>query len=527
MMAAFSVLMAVTFNSALAEDNTVMIVDGGSSNVFPDLVIGDTGTNNTLIIRNGGVMTNTVGVIGQSGNADYNRVLVTDPSSLWFTWTTNTVGNLGSFNELIVSNSARARATRFVIGEFEGADSNSVVVSGTGSVLETAWEPIVVGRQGFGSSLVVSNGGRVTSGDEVWISERQKSANSMLTVTGPGSVLESLYGMNVGYRGTNGQLHILDGGKVTAGGDVVIGRLSSAVDSKLRLDGGTLELTNATLEIRTGTLELLSGTLDIKWFNWPFYATNSTLRIGPGFDTEPLGELVVPGTLIIEDGAVISANITANSNATVTGSGRWNIVGGDESRLDLGKIANPTASWQQVTLVYTSSVDSIWLPSEDFGPSLEGFQNGNYSLGAMEVLGSNTVVQPYNTTLYVWSLKGDGVISLSLRSKIYYMDDSEWTGTIEVYTDTYLGEEPTSDAAKLELVYTNIARSAAGDATLAWYAIPGIEYQIFAADTANGTYTPVASMTADQPNMTWDDPEMGSGTSKSRFYKVEAVPPVQ
>src|ERR1043166_3131101 len=66
-----------------AGNNTDLIIIGpATTNIAGTLIIGNTGTNNSLQISNAGAVTNGAGIIGNTPPATYNYVIVTNPGSL-------------------------------------------------------------------------------------------------------------------------------------------------------------------------------------------------------------------------------------------------------------------------------------------------------------------------------------------------------------------------------------------------------------------------------------------------------------
>src|SRR6185503_16631627 len=96
---------------ARVENNSNYVFNGTTTNfgAFFILPVTSPGTNNSLQILNGGAVTNDTGQIGQLASDPFNYVLVsgTNSSGTPSTWKNNTefyIGNLGSFNQLIVTN---------------------------------------------------------------------------------------------------------------------------------------------------------------------------------------------------------------------------------------------------------------------------------------------------------------------------------------------------------------------------------------------------------------------------------------
>ena len=174
-----SLLAIASVMRCFAENFTTNIVDGVSSNAGPLLLVGDTGSLNYLEIKNGGSLTNQVGVIGNAASASSNSALVTGVNSLWMSSGTLTVGATGSFNRLTVSNSASVVTTNLFVSAGSGATSNVVFLNAgslaassvsvaastnssgivwvTGGVLGVPSGSVTVGDAGYGQ-MTISNG---------------------------------------------------------------------------------------------------------------------------------------------------------------------------------------------------------------------------------------------------------------------------------------------------------------------------------------------------------------------------------
>src|SRR5947209_72537 len=75
---------ALTARAQLVADGASKLINGTTTNVTGDLVIGTNGAFTTLIITNAGMVTNTGnGTIGLNTSAKTNQVTVTDANSVW------------------------------------------------------------------------------------------------------------------------------------------------------------------------------------------------------------------------------------------------------------------------------------------------------------------------------------------------------------------------------------------------------------------------------------------------------------
>jgi T5SS/PEP-CTERM-associated repeat protein len=206
-------------------NNSVVVSGSGSVWTNQSVFIGSQGAGNTLLITNGaqvidGSASNVKlgGFIGESASSSSNTAVVTGTGSLWknlggvFDAAGGlTVGDLGAWNRLIISDGASVLGTRGVIGL--ASSSNTVRV-----IEEGAWQVdgLIVGRDGSSNSLVIADG------------------------------------------------------FVSATTNVLIGAASAGCDNLIQLDSGSVIVTNAThdavLEVRQGKLILNGGTLQVDRF---------------------------------------------------------------------------------------------------------------------------------------------------------------------------------------------------------------------------------------------------------------------
>src|ERR1051325_8727454 len=125
-----------------AEDNTTTTFSGGgSTNLGGALTIGNTGINNTLLISNGTIVSNTIGTIGNASTANFNSGLVTGNGSTWHNTSPGPdsgslfVGYNGSSNTLTISNGGVVNTAGLgvMMGYQPGSVGNSITVSGSGA----------------------------------------------------------------------------------------------------------------------------------------------------------------------------------------------------------------------------------------------------------------------------------------------------------------------------------------------------------------------------------------------------------
>jgi T5SS/PEP-CTERM-associated repeat protein len=241
--------------AASAEDFTTNIVDGVDATGTPEIV-GDTGSCNYLEVRNRGRA--WADFVGNAAGADSNSVLVTGTGS-YLTNFTLFLGYSGARNRLVVTNGAVMETGGFSrIGFDTNAAGNTLLVSGAGSWWTNAGG-MVLGWAGPTNRVTVSAGARLANMGLVAIGA-YSDGNSMV-VTDIGSQWDCGNLMYIGFRGVGNSLSIRDGGRVVVPWVILGGDAGAA--NELRVDGGTLEVTNgnATLEARRGRLVLENGTV--------------------------------------------------------------------------------------------------------------------------------------------------------------------------------------------------------------------------------------------------------------------------
>ena len=200
---------------AVAEHNTVTLITNLVDNGGATFFVGNTGTNNSLRIQSGGVLTNVYdGIIGNESGANNNQATVTDPNSAWFNSRDVYVGNNGSGNLLTIINGGLVSNTFGYIGYGAGASNNAVLVSGTGSVWNNRGH-LYVGYYGSSNQLTIQSGG-VVNNINGYISSFAGANNNAVLVSGTGSVWNNSGGLFVGHNDSSNQLTIQSGGVVNS-----------------------------------------------------------------------------------------------------------------------------------------------------------------------------------------------------------------------------------------------------------------------------------------------------------------------
>jgi len=145
----------------IASVGNLAIIDGPHSlwTNRGDFYAGYTSPRNQLIISNGAKLFDASGYVGF--NSASNTVIVTSPESLWTNRSNFYVGNGGANNQLIITNGGTVISPNSYIGAPSSGLSNKVVVTDPGSLWKTL-QTLSIGTFGNGANqLIVSNSGTV------------------------------------------------------------------------------------------------------------------------------------------------------------------------------------------------------------------------------------------------------------------------------------------------------------------------------------------------------------------------------
>ena len=328
---------ALACNST-SSNNRALITGGGSVwNCADNMYVGLNGPGNSLVISNGGKVVCTQGYVGSNPGSDGNRAMVVGANSVWTNSADFYVGYFGAGNSLVISNGGRVFSSNGSVGRTASSQSNSVMVTGAGSVWVNRTN-VYVGCFGAGNSLVVSNSARV-SDDWGTIGYDANSFNNQALVTGAGSVWSNNTVVYVGDFGPGNTLVIRDGGLVSDYWGLV-GEEDSSSDNTVFVESGGTWL-NHSLAIG-----------DLGSHNALFVDGGSvyaTTRMDVGYDPLYYDNLVQ-----LNSGQVIVTN--AAHNATLEVYGGSFLLAGGTLRVDTLIVTNDGAQFMRIggTLIYRS-----------------------------------------------------------------------------------------------------------------------------------------------------------------------------
>ncbi|HTS17781.1 MAG TPA: hypothetical protein VMP11_09430 [Verrucomicrobiae bacterium] len=263
---------------ASSSNNSAVITGVNSKWDTGGMTVGLSGAGNSLVISNQGKVVSwdagySAGVLVSSSN---NTILISDTGSVWEVSGSQNLGYWGAGNSLIVSNGGQfwnLNSDTSYVGYEISSSNNSLVVTGPGSVwsnnadlyvgtavtgpglpvtmggdqvvvsgggkLSTGDGAFLLGNWRCDNSLVVSNGGQMMTGS-AYVGGDQ-SSNNVVLITGPGSFWTA-YNLQLALGAFHNSLIITNGGRMTTanpyGGALASVAGSGRSNTVLVVDGG-------------------------------------------------------------------------------------------------------------------------------------------------------------------------------------------------------------------------------------------------------------------------------------------------
>ncbi len=327
-----------TFGAAdHTSSNNSALVQGSGSLWINHEQVALNGVGSSLVISNGGQMTDSYGYLGYNFGSSNTSALVTGAGSVWSNQQDLYVGNFGSSNVLIIANGGLVNSFNCFVG-YSSSSNNSIIVTDPGSLWSNR---NLTTFFGWPNSLVISNGGQAITPSEA------EFGRDRVVVTGAGSLwncgtllfsaANSLVISNgaqiintEAHVGSSNTVRVADGGRwqnnalylgfsgssnsvVVAGGSVsatnlIVGFASADCNNLLQLDSGSVVVTNAThdavLEVRRGQLVLNGGTIQTDIL----VMTNSCASLSH------TGGTLIAGTVILDPNAFQITSVTRQGN---------------------------------------------------------------------------------------------------------------------------------------------------------------------------------------------------------------------
>jgi T5SS/PEP-CTERM-associated repeat protein len=366
--------------------NTAWVVGAGSvwtNTLFS--AVGYNGSFNQLIVSNGGSVWSGNGYLAliTTGSSN-NTATITGSGSVWSTTNGIYVGYVGSSNQLLVLDGGAAYALSSFAGTFSTSSNNTIVVSGTGSVMSNTFNTYI-GNGGPGNLLVISNGGTVF--DEYGIlADTASGDDNTALIDGTGSVWSNTQYVYVGLYGGTNQMRVTNGGAVIDGTGV-IGYSNASPDNVVIINGAGstwTTITNLFMGYMGANNQLIVSNGGTVFSSNSYVGTylpssnNTVIVTGAGsqwINTNVLffGYEGARNSLIIEDGGAV-----IDSNGAVIG-----YFAGANSNSVL--ITGPGSDWSNA---YSAVVLSS---AGGFGNSLT-ISNGGAVFGGLSTGGTNSSV---------------------------------------------------------------------------------------------------------------------------------------
>lgn len=197
------------------------------------LYVGSNAANVTTNFTSGTNLFNNT-YVGYTTNATNNLLNVSGAGTVLTNTNALIVGREGSGNRMVITNGGQVASRVGYLGQFDGASNSSVLVTGTNS--RWSVDELAVGLDGDWSTLVLSNGGKVVTLSTNLPQFGSYSANNRILVTGAGSLLSGrafYLGFGVSGRGAishHNSIIISNGGQIaTSVGHIGYGSSNNSV----------------------------------------------------------------------------------------------------------------------------------------------------------------------------------------------------------------------------------------------------------------------------------------------------------
>jgi T5SS/PEP-CTERM-associated repeat protein/autotransporter-associated beta strand protein len=199
----------------LIGSNRVIVSGTGLWVNSADLHVGAAGPSNALVVTNGGrVLSEGVGYVGEDTSAVGGSIIVTGAGSSLTNQGAFYLGQYGGGNSLMISNGGSMVVGGDAYVSTEAASSgNGVIITGSGSSLKMAGD-FYFGFSGGGNSFVLSEGASLSASSSILSLNPGAQSNSAL-VTGTGTLWSNSGALFVGSAG-GASLTVADGASVAA-----------------------------------------------------------------------------------------------------------------------------------------------------------------------------------------------------------------------------------------------------------------------------------------------------------------------
>jgi T5SS/PEP-CTERM-associated repeat protein/autotransporter-associated beta strand protein len=327
---------AIASNNLLTVGNTNTLLTNSA-----DLYVGYSGSSNAMLISNGAMVSDSSGWIGYQAKSSNNTVLISGSNSIWANSSELIIGQSGSGNSLIISNEGQVTmGNGLYVGVNPGANSNSVNVTGSNTVLTIpvgangGQDFTLIGYGGSYNQLFISNGATVNSlgfkGADVGSEGSSNATGNSVLITGGGSTWNVTNGLMIGFI-SQGSVTIGSGGTLRADSISIAQEGGAGVLNVGTLGGSD---TNVTLSSQSIGLDGVRGVLN---FNQADSNRLSASISGSG----SINQLGSGSTILTGDNSAFSGLTTVTAGALIFGDGTS--TGGSPVRGNMQIGTNPNA----------------------------------------------------------------------------------------------------------------------------------------------------------------------------------------
>ena len=418
---------SIGFNAA-SSNNYVLVNGAGSGATWASgqgLALGVSGASNTIIVTNGGIVTNEFTYEGQNSTSSNNSVVVTGSNSLVANLGFFYVGYGGGGNQLVISNGGKVTTGAFTVGGpaggvvGAGSSGNSAIVTGSNSLWSNSAN-LTVGSGGSSNTLTISAGGSVvdsnatvgilgtgnsaliTGSNSIWRNSGtftlggtySSSSSNLLTISNGGVLIDSngeignggnfntvvVTGSNSLWSNT-GTLTIGDNGGIS--NSLIVNSNGALAASSIVLGGSNSSFNTLAISGSGNLTNLTSLTIGGGGYNNTLTVTNalalappgSSISVGTGSGTS--NSLVVTGpgaTVSGGSGLQLTVGNGGNANSLVISNGAS--VTGTTGYVGFGGYSiNPIGSSNTALVTGSNGTSSSWTLSGQLELGYEGFSN--------------------------------------------------------------------------------------------------------------------------------------------------------
>ncbi|MDL5052984.1 hypothetical protein QQ056_05375 [Oscillatoria laete-virens NRMC-F 0139] len=221
----------------MAEDDQLYLLDGVTTNLGA-FNVGSTGTNNVLIATNAAVVSAAPFEVGNGAGANDNSALFTGSGTLLNAAGSHVMsGRAGSRNEILILDGAGVTTAVTYISHAGASGSNSLVVSGAGSHYYQTGIQFYFGQAGSSNYVEVSDGAMMRIG-ELRMGDGAGASNNLFLATGVGTVVTTINRTYVGISGGGNLIRIEDGAKYYSTEDLWFGFQNASSPSNTLIVSG-------------------------------------------------------------------------------------------------------------------------------------------------------------------------------------------------------------------------------------------------------------------------------------------------